>query len=56
MKYKVCDKCGEVVTRTGIISTSTIPEKDGYFAQCNNKECVKRFSKDKYEKLKEEEF
>lgn len=57
MKYKVCDKCGEIVTRTGIISTSLASsEENSYFSQCNNRECAKRFSKTKFEKLDEKEF
>lgn len=57
MKYKVCDKCGEFVTRTGIISSSINSSKDaGNFAKCHNKECGKLFSKSEYERLKIEEF
>ena len=56
MKYKVCDKCGEIVARTGFISSSPSFKEDGYFAVCNNAECKRRFSRSKYDRLKEEEF
>ncbi|MEI6498464.1 MAG: hypothetical protein WCO23_00690 [bacterium] len=57
MKYKVCDKCGEVVTKTGFISSSTTwKDTAGNFAKCHNKECGKFFPKSDYEKLKIEEF
>lgn len=56
MKYKVCDKCGEVVARTGFISTSMISDEKSCFARCNNKDCHKYFSELRYEKLNEEEF
>jgi len=56
MKYKVCDKCGEIVARTGFISSSRVSQESGYFAVCNNKECKRRFSRSKYERLKEKEF
>lgn len=55
MKYKVCDKCGEIVARTGFISTLPAQE-DGYFAVCNNSECKRRFSRSKYDRLNEEDF
>lgn len=56
MKYKVCDKCGEVVTRTGFISSSFVSDEKSRFARCNNKDCQKYFSEMRYERLKEEEF
>ena len=57
MKYKVCDKCGEFVTRTGIISSSPNSSKDAvHFAKCRNKDCGKLFSSAEYEKLNEKEF
>lgn len=56
MKYKVCDKCGEVVARTGIISSILISDEKSCFARCNNKDCQKYFSKMRFERLKEEEF
>lgn len=56
MKYKVCDKCGEIVARTGFISSAPVSQEDGYFAVCNNTECKCRFSRAKYDRLKEEEF
>lgn len=56
MKYKVCDKCGEIVARTGFISSKPVVQENGYFAVCNNKECKRRFSKAKYERSKEENF
>jgi|GEM_PF-1348726 len=57
MKYKVCDKCGEFVTKTGIISSSPTASKDaGRFARCNNRACGKLFSKAEYDKLSIEEF
>ena len=57
MRYKICDTCGEFVTKTGFISSSVISSKEtGYFAVCHNKKCLKRFSKAKYERLKEEKF
>ena len=57
MKYKVCDKCGEFVTRTGIISNSPNSSKDAvHFAKCRNKDCGKLFSSAEYEKLNEKEF
>lgn len=57
MKYKVCDKCGEFVTKTGIISSSPTPSNNaGRFAKCRKKECGKLFSKTEYEKLRIEEF
>ncbi|MFA6963874.1 MAG: hypothetical protein WC227_04130 [Patescibacteria group bacterium] len=57
MKYKVCDKCGEFVTKTGIISSSpTLSKGAGLFAKCRNIECGKLFSRAEYEKLKIEQF
>jgi len=57
MKYKVCDKCGEFVTKTGIISSSPTASKDaGRFARCNNRACGKLFSMAEYDKLSIEEF
>jgi hypothetical protein len=57
MSYKVCDKCGEIVTKTGIISSSpTASQNAGRFARCNNRECSKMFSKVEYEKLSTQEF
>lgn len=56
MKYRVCDKCGEIVARTGFISSSAVSQENGYFAVCNNAECKRRFSRAKYEQLKEKEF
>lgn len=56
MKYKKCDKCGEVVARTGIISSILISDEKSCFARCNNKDCQKYFSKMRFEKLREEEF
>ncbi|MEK7464465.1 MAG: hypothetical protein AAB617_01665 [Patescibacteria group bacterium] len=57
MKYRVCDKCGEFVVKTGFVSiTSIIDKTTGRFAKCNNKKCGKYFSKLEYEKLKEDEF
>jgi len=57
LKYKVCDKCGEFVTKTGFISSSPTSSKDaGNFAKCHNKDCGKLFSKSEYEKLGTQEF
>ena len=57
MKYKVCDKCGEFVTKTGIISSSPNSNKDaGRFAKCHNKDCGKLFSESEYDKLSTKEF
>lgn len=57
MKYKVCDKCGEFVTKTGIISSSpTASQNTGRFARCNNRACSKMFSKIEHEKLSVKEF
>ena len=56
MKYKVCDKCGEIVARTGIISSSRVSDEKSCYARCNNKNCQQYYSKIKYERLKEEEF
>ena len=57
MKYKVCNKCGEFVTKTGMISSSPTASKDaGRFAKCHNKDCGKLFSKAEYDKLSEKEF
>lgn len=57
MKYKVCDKCGEFVTKTGIISSlPNSSNNTGRFAKCNNKECNEHFSKSRYEKLNDKEF
>jgi len=57
VKYKVCDKCGEFVTKTGFISSSPTASKDaGRFAKCHNKECGKLFSKSEYDKLGAKEF
>jgi len=56
MTYKICDKCGEIVTKTGFISSSKTPKETGSFAKCNNKECTKYFSKLQYEKLSDKEF
>ncbi len=52
MKYKVCDKCGEIVTKTGAISSlKTSSGNAGHFAKCRNEECGKLFSNVEYEKL-----
>ncbi|HOX41112.1 MAG TPA: hypothetical protein PK263_02880 [bacterium] len=57
MRYKVCDKCGEVVAKTGFISSNEHASKQGVrFAKCNNKECRKYFPQVEYEKLKEIDF
>jgi len=57
MKYKVCDKCGEIVAKTGFISSNQlIGATTGQFARCNNKSCRKSFSQFEYEKLKETEL
>ena len=57
MKYKVCDKCGEIVAKTGFISSSTTwKDSAGNFAKCHNKECGKFFSKVENDKLNEKEF
>lgn len=57
MKYKICDKCGEFVTKTGIISSlPTLSRNTGYFAKCSHKECNKRFSKEEYEELRDKDF
>lgn len=57
MKYKVCDKCGEIVTKTGIISSSPTAGKDaGRFARCNSKDCGKLFSINEYERLEMKEM
>ena len=56
MKYKTCNKCGEIVTKTGFISSSIHLREAGSFAKCNNKQCAKYFSKTQYEKLSEKEF
>jgi len=57
MKYKVCNKCGEFVTKTGIISSSPISsDNPGRFAKCRNKDCGKLFSISEYDKLSEKEF
>jgi hypothetical protein len=56
MKYKSCDKCGEIVTKTGFISSLQGAKESGSFAKCNNKECAKYFSKSQCEKLSEKEF
>jgi len=56
MKYKICDKCGEFVTKTGFISSKPAVQENSYFASCHNKTCLRRFSQIKYERLKEKEF
>jgi hypothetical protein len=56
MKYKICDKCNEIATKTGFISSSINLKEAGSFAKCNNKQCAKYFSKIQYEKLSEKEF
>jgi hypothetical protein len=57
MKYKICDKCGEVVTKTGFISSSNVSGKNaGHFAKCNNRECGKYFSEKEYEELQVKEL
>jgi hypothetical protein len=56
MKYKTCNKCGEIVTKTGFISSSPTLKESGFFAKCNNKECSKYFSELQYEKLSDKEF
>ncbi len=57
MNYKVCDKCGEFVTKTGVISSLPSLSKDaGCFGKCRNKDCNKHFSRSEYDKLKAEEF
>ena len=56
MKYKICNKCGEIVTKTGFISSSPITKESGRFAKFNNKECAKYFPQHQYEKLSDKEF
>jgi hypothetical protein len=56
MKYKSCDKCGEIVTKTGFISGSPTLNGSGSFAKCNNKKCAKYFSEPQYDKLNDREF
>lgn len=56
MKYKVCDKCGEIVTKTGFISSLKTLKETGSFAKCNNKQCAKYFSEPQYEALSDKEF
>lgn len=56
MKYKICDKCGEIVTKTGFISSSKTLKETGCFAKCNNKECAKYFSESQYDRLSDKEF
>ena len=56
MKYKSCDKCGEIVTKTGFISSSRTLEESGSFAKCNNKQCTKYFSESQYERLIDKEY
>jgi len=55
MKYKVCDKCGEIVAKTGFISSSN-SKMASHFAKCNNKNCGKIFSRIEYEKLAMKDF
>ena len=56
MKYKSCDKCGEIVTKTGFISSSPTLKESGCFAKCNNIKCAKYFSEPQYEKLSDKEL
>lgn len=56
MKYKRCDKCGEIVTKTGFISSSRTLKESGSFAKCNNKKCAKYFSESQYQNLSDKEF
>ncbi len=56
MKYKSCDKCGEIVTKTGFISSSPTLKESGRFAKCNNKKCAKYFSETQYSQLSDREF
>jgi hypothetical protein len=56
MKYKVCDKCGEIVAKTGFVSSSISSQEGGHFAKCHNRECGCSFSRNKYDRLEEKEF
>lgn len=57
MKYRACDKCGEIVTKTGFVSSVSISEdKVGSFGKCHNPECGKLFSEREYLGLKEVDF
>ncbi len=56
MKYKSCDKCGEIVTKTGFISSLQGARESGQFAKCNNQECAKYFSMSQYERLVDKEY
>ena len=56
MKYKICDKCGEIVTKTGFISSSPNLKESGCFAKCNNRKCSKYFSESQYDRLIDKEF
>jgi hypothetical protein len=57
MKYKICGKCQEVVTKTGFISSSReLKPVNKLFAKCHNRECGQYFSEKQYAKLNEEEL
>jgi RNase P subunit RPR2 len=57
MKFKVCKKCEEIVTKTGFISSRVASSNEsGHFAKCHNKECGIYYSKGQYEKLEMKEM
>ncbi|MEI6499271.1 MAG: hypothetical protein WCO23_04875 [bacterium] len=57
MKYKVCGKCQEIVTKTGFVSSSKDPKKENKsFSKCHNRECGQYFSEKEYTKLNEIEL